>query len=250
MKRYLFILILLISNQVYAATVPDLKVGTNKSPAHQPEDQKYTKARHYLVNNELKPLGIKDPSVIAAMKKVQRHEFVPEKYRDRSYENISLPIGKLQTISQPYMVALMTAAIRPSAGDKVLEIGTGTGYAAAVLGEIVDQVYTIEIESELANTADARLKRLGYTNVHVKIGDGFFGWPEEAPFDGIILTCNADKVPPKLGEQLKEGGRLVMPLGADYTPQTLVVVTKANGKLVSRPLVEVQFVPMVGEIKK
>lgn len=242
MKRFFLILILLIANQATSLA------ASNVVP--QPEDAKYTKARHYLIDNELRSLGIKNPSVLSAMHEVQRHEFVPEKYRARSYENISLPIGKLQTISQPYMVALMTEAIRPEAGDKVLEIGTGTGYAAAVLGEIVNEVYTIEIEPELAKTAKTRLNRLGYTNVHVKDGDGFYGWPEVAPFDGIILTCNAEKVPPKLAEQLKEGGRLVMPLGADYTPQTLVVVTKVNGKMVSRPLVEVQFVPMVGEIKK
>lgn len=238
MRRAAFIFTFFIFNQAYAA-----------SPALQPEDAKFGKARVELIDT-LKSGGIKSEAVIQSMLKVQRHEFVPEKYRDRAYENVSLPIGKLQTISQPFMVALMTQAIRPKAGNKVLEIGTGTGYSAAVLAEIVGEVYTIEIEKGLAETADARLKRLGYKNIRVKTGDGFFGWPEAAPFDAIILTCNADTVPPRLAEQLKEGGRLIMPLGESYSPQTLVIITKTNGKLVSRPLVEVQFVPMVGEIKK
>lgn len=239
MRRAALILTLFVLNQAYAA-----------GPAPQPEDQKYNAARIKMVESYLKTSGIRDASVIAAMEKVQRHEFVPEKYRDRAYENVSLPIGKIQTITQPYMVALMTQVIRPKAGDKVLEIGTGTGYSAAVLAEIVGEVYTIEIEKKLAQTADARLKRLGYKNIQVRDGDGFFGWEEAAPFDAIILTCNADTVPPRLGAQLKEGGLLLMPLGETYSPQTLVIITKTNGKLVSRPLVEVQFVPMLGEIKK
>ncbi|MBI2341491.1 MAG: protein-L-isoaspartate(D-aspartate) O-methyltransferase [Deltaproteobacteria bacterium] len=239
LKRLTLIITLLILNQAALA-----------GPPQQPEDQKYISARTELIKNHLKPAGIKNQTVLDAMLKVERHKFVPEKYRGRAYENISLPIGKIQTISQPYMVALMTEAIRPKPGQKVLEIGTGTGYSAAVLGEIVGEVYTIDIESELAKTADARLKELGYKNIYVKEGDGFFGWPEVAPFDGIILTCTADKVPPKLAEQLKEGGRLVMPLGRDFSPQTMVVITKTNGVLVARPLVEVQFVPMLGEIKK
>jgi len=219
------------------------------SPPPQPEDVKYTNARHELVS-KLKERGILDNAVLSAMDKVQRHEFVPEKYRYRSYEDISLPIGKIQTISQPYMVALMTQAIRPKSEYRVLEIGTGTGYSAAVLAELVKEVYTIEIEPDLAKTADDRLKKLGYINIFVKTGDGFYGWEEKAPFDAIILTCTADKVPPRLAEQLREGGLLIMPLGRDYSPQTMVVITKKNGKLVSRPLVEVQFVPMLGEIKK
>lgn len=241
MKTCAFILTLLLINQVAMAKV---------SPVPKPEDAKLTKARAEMVDKELKSAGIRDADVLAVMNKVQRHEFIAEKYRDRAYENVSLPIGKLQTISQPYMVALMTEAFRPKANFKVLEIGTGSGYAAAVLGEIVDSVYTIEIDHVLAVTADAKLKELGYTNVHVKEGDGFFGWPEEAPFDAIILTCEANKVPPKLAEQLKEGGRLIMPLGETFSAQTMVVITKKNGRLVSRPVVDVQFVPMVGEIKK
>ncbi|PIR17804.1 MAG: protein-L-isoaspartate O-methyltransferase [Deltaproteobacteria bacterium CG11_big_fil_rev_8_21_14_0_20_49_13] len=237
MKRLFFILILLGINQAFA------------SPTPQKEETKYTKERAALVKS-LRAKGIKNEGVLSAISKVQRHEFIPDKYRERSYENVSLPIGKIQTISQPYMVALMTEATRPKPGQKVLEIGTGTGYAAAVWSELVPEVYTIEIEPELARTADARLKRLGYTNVHVKDGDGFYGWPEVGPFDAIILTCNAEKVPPKLAEQLKEGGRIIMPLGATYSNQTLVVITKTNAKLVSRPIAEVQFVPMVGDVKK
>jgi protein-L-isoaspartate(D-aspartate) O-methyltransferase len=199
---------------------------------------------------ELKRLGIRNQKVLDSMGRVQRHEFIPEKYKTRAYKDISIPLGDIQTVSQPYMVALMTEAMRPKAGQKVLEIGTASGYQAAVLAEIVDEVYTIEIVSELAKTADERLKRLGYTNAHVKDGDGFFGWPEAAPFDSIIITCTADRVPPKLAEQLKEGGRIVMPLGEEFSRQTLMVITKVGGRLVSRPLVEVEFVPMVGEIKK
>lgn len=241
MKRFILILTFILLNQAplfaKAAVVP------------QPEEPKYTKQRHELVE-QLKRQNIKDPVVLAAIEKVQRHEFVPEKYRKRAYENISLPVGPLQVISEPHMVALMTEAIRPKPGQKVLEIGTASGYQAAVLAELVDSVYTIEIVDELAKSAAERLKHLGYTGVHTKSGDGFFGWPEVAPFDAIIITCSADKVPPRLAEQLKEGGRIIMPLGGDYSPQTLAAITKKNGQLVSRPVVEVQFVPMVGEIKK
>lgn len=239
MKRLALIFTLFVTNQVFA-----------NSPPPRPEEPKYAKARAEMVDKQLKSRGIKDESTIKAMLKVQRHEFAPEKYRDRAYNDTSLPIGDIQTISQPYMVALMTEAIRPDPNKKVLEIGTGTGYSTAVLAEIVGKVYSIEIEPELAKAAERRLKELGYTNTHVKTGDGFFGWEEAAPFDAIILTCNADKVPPKLADQLKESGRLIMPLGDSYAPQTMVVITKTNGRLVSRPLVEVQFVPMVGEIKK
>ncbi len=241
MKRSALILTILLLNQAplfaKATVVP------------QPEDAIYTERRHELVE-QLKKQNIKDPVVLAAIEKVQRHEFAPEKYRKRAYENISLPVGPLQVISEPNMMALMTEAIRPKPEYNVLEIGTASGYQAAVLAEIVDSVYTIEIVDELAKSAAERLKRLGYTNIHTKSGDGFFGWPEAAPFDAMIVTCSADKVPPKLVEQLKEGGRIVMPLGGDYSPQTLAVITKKNGQLVSRPVVEVQFVPMVGEIKK
>lgn len=241
MKRSILILTILLLNQAPLFA----KVAVTPLP----EDAIYTKQRLELVE-QLKGQNIKDPVVLAAIDKVQRHEFVPEKYRKRAYENISLPVGPLQVISEPHMVALMTEAIRPKPGQKVLEIGTASGYQAAVLAEIVDSVYTIEIVDELAKSATERLKHLGYTNVHTKSGDGFFGWPEVAPFDGIIITCSADKVPPRLAEQLKEGGRIVMPLGGDYSPQTLAVVTKKNGQLVSRPVIGVQFVPMVGEIKK
>jgi len=219
------------------------------SPKPQPENISLSSARR-LMTDKLRKSGIKNEAVLAAMERVQRHEFVPKSYEGKSYDNISIPIGKIQTLTQPLMVALMSEAIRPRPTDKVLEIGTGTGYSSAVLGELVKSVYTIEIEPSLAKSAADRLARLGYSNVHVKSGDGFFGWPEEAPFDAIILTCNANEVPPKLTEQLKEGGRLLMPLGKEYSQQTLVVITKVGGVLVSRPLTEVQFVPMLGEIKR
>lgn len=219
------------------------------SPSPAPEDAKFATARAKMVDR-LKKIGIGNQSVLNAMGKVQRHLFSPDKYVDRAYDSISIPLDKFSTISQPHMVALMTEMIRPKAGMKVFEVGTASGYSAAVLAEIVGEVYTVEIVSELAVSAEKKLKELGYTNVHVKSGDGFFGWPEAAPFDAIIMTCTADKVPPKLAEQLKEGGRIVMPMGEDYSHQTLVVITKTNGQLVSRPIEEVQFVPMFGEIKK
>ncbi len=238
-KRSLLILTFLLINQAYAAV----------SPGPKAEEQSFAAGRAKMVET-LKQKGIKDSAVLASMDKVQRHEFAPEKYIDRSYKDMSLPLGNDSTISQPYMVALMIEAIRARPGQKVLEIGTASGYSAAVLSEIVGDVYTIEIDQTLAAKATSTLAHLGYSNVHVRQGDGFYGWPEEAPFDAIIITCSADKVPPRLIEQLKEGGRMVMPLGDSYSLQTLAVITKTNGKMISRPLVGVQFVPMVGEIKK
>lgn len=239
MKTRLLILIFVLLNQALAFA----------GPAIQPETANYANARQALattlVNN-----GIKNDAVIAAMGKVQRHLFMSEKYRDRAYNDVALVIGKDQTITQPFMVALMSEAIRPKPEHKVLEIGTGTGYSSAVLAELVDKVYTIEIDPKLAAIADERLKTMGYDNVFVKSGDGFYGWAENAPFDAILLTCTAQKVPPRLVEQLKEGGKIIMPLGENFSPQTMAVITKKNGVLVSRPLVEVQFVPMSGEINK
>ena len=187
------------------------------------------------------------PAVIAAMDRVERHEFVPEALRALAYEDRPLPIGYGQTISQPYIVALMTDLLEPTAGDRVLEIGTGSGYQAAVLAELGLEVYSIEIVPELGDEAAARLDRLGYDKVATRVGDGYYGWPERAPFDGLVVTAAAGHVPPPLIEQLKPGGRMVIPVGEPYRVQQLVLVTKAaDGSLRSRQLLPVRFVPLTG----
>ena len=183
--------------------------------------------------------------MLAAMGKVPRHLFVPPVLAPRAYGDYPLPIGQGQTISQPYIVALMSqwAAVKP--GDKVLEVGTGSGYQAAVLAELTDRVFSIEIKPELARSAAARLKELGYGRVRVKSGDGYLGWPEEAPFDAILVTAAAPKVPPALTAQLKEGGRLVIPLGEAGGDQTLVRLRKVRGELKEEERLPVRFVPLV-----
>ena len=193
--------------------------------------------------------GITNARVLAAMAKVPRHEFVPENLRSQAYDDHPLPIGHGQTISQPFIVACMTERIEPKAGDRVLEIGTGSGYQAAVLAELVAEVRTIEIVEDLAKRAAADLRRLGYTNVHVRAGDGYKGWPQAAPFDAIIVTCAPEKVPQLLVDQLKEGGRMVIPLGPDWD-QNLVLLRKIEGKVERQEVLPVRFVPMTGEVQK
>jgi protein-L-isoaspartate(D-aspartate) O-methyltransferase len=188
-----------------------------------------------------------DPRVLDALNKVARHEFVPESQRGRAYANRPLPIGYGQTISQPFVVAFMTDLLRVKPGDRVLEIGTGSGYQAAVLAQLGAQVSTIEIIPELAGTATERLKRLGYAKVEVRTGDGYFGWPEQAPFDGILVTAAVTQIPPPLVRQLKPGGRMVIPVGGPFLPQYLVLVEKnRDGKVTARQLLPVQFVPLTG----
>jgi len=189
-----------------------------------------------------------DPKVMDAMRKVPRHEFVPSQLRDKAYENRPLPIGHGQTISQPYIVALMTDLLKPRRQDKVLEVGTGSGYQAAILAELVAEVYTIEIIEPLGNEAKERLKRLKYNNAHVRIGDGYYGWKEHGPFDGIVVTAAASHIPPPLIQQLKPGGRMVIPVGSRFMTQQLVLVKKdAEGKLTTRQILPVRFVPLTGE---
>ena len=196
----------------------------------------------YLGRREL------DPRVLAALGKVPRHEFVPRAERDRAYFNEPLPIGHGQTISQPYIVAVMTDLLDPKPGDRVLEIGTGSGYQAAVLAELVKAVYTIEIIEPLGRAAAERLHALDYANVATRIGDGYYGWPEQAPFDGIVVTAAADHVPPPLLAQLKPGGRMVIPVGSRYLTQQLVLITKnQDGTLQTRQLLPVRFVPLTGK---
>ncbi|RME95900.1 MAG: protein-L-isoaspartate(D-aspartate) O-methyltransferase [Verrucomicrobia bacterium] len=206
----------------------------------------WTQLRERMVAEQLAAPGrdITDPRVLAAMRKVPRHEFVPESERRWAYADHPLPIGEGQTISQPYIVAFMTEQLRPRPEDRVLEIGTGSGYQAAVLAELVREVYTIEIVESLGRRARETLERLGYTNVHVRIGDGYLGWPEAAPFDAIIVTCAPDRIPPPLIEQLKDGGRMIIPVGRGV--QELVLVEKHGGQIERRAVLPVRFVPMTG----
>ena len=203
--------------------------------------------RKEMVASQIAARGVRDPAVLRAMAEVPRHLFVLPGYADQAYEDYPLPISDGQTISQPYIVALMTECLAPGPGDKVLEVGTGSGYQAAVLGRVVAEVFTIEIHDSLARRAAETLERLGYRNVRVRAGDGFFGWPEEAPFDGVIVTCAVPDLPPALFAQLAEGGRLVIPLGDVRTFQRLTVVTKKDGKPVVKRVLDVRFVPMTGE---
>ncbi len=188
-----------------------------------------------------------DPAVLKAMATVPREEFVPDGARAVAYVNRPLPIGHGQTISQPFIVALMTHLLEPTAESRVLEVGTGSGYQAAVLAKVVDTVHTIEIIPELAEDAAALLKRLGYDNVVVKVGDGWYGWPEAAPFDAIMVTAVGEDVPEKLVQQLRPGGRLVLPIGNDFD-QNLAVVEKAeDGEITMRHVLPVRFVPLTGD---
>jgi protein-L-isoaspartate(D-aspartate) O-methyltransferase len=190
--------------------------------------------------------GITNRAVLDAMLKVPRHELVPERLRREAYDDHPLPIGHGQTISQPYIVGFMTEVLEPRATDRVLEIGTGSGYQAAVLAEIVAEVYTIEIVEPLAKQAQTDLKRLGYKNVHVRAGDGYRGWPEAAPFDAIIVTCAPERVPQPLVQQLKDGGRMIIPVGPSFD-QNLYLLEKKGTNILQRAVLPVRFVPMTGE---
>ncbi len=209
------------------------------------EDARLRELRHALVATWLVPYGIRDTATLRAMRTVPRHEFVPPDKRAQAYEDYPLPIGYDATISQPYIVALMTQLVRPRARMRVLEIGTGSAYQAAVLAEIGCRVWTIEIVEPLATAARARLRRLGYRGVEVRHGDGWAGWPDAAPFDAILVTAAADAIPPPLLAQLAPGGRLVMPVGAAGADQDLVLVEKDSaGELSRRRITPVRFVPL------
>jgi len=214
--------------------------------AEAPNDL-FAQRRRAMVETDLKGRNIRDPRVLEAMAAVPRHLFIPESYRSRAYADRPLPIGAGQTISQPYIVALMTELLELKGGEKVLEVGTGSGYQAAVLSLLAKEVYTIEIIPHLARQAAERLPRLGYKNVFVRTGDGFFGWPQKAPFDAIVVTAAAPEVPEALWHQLREGGRLVMPLGESPEAQKLVRLRKVHGRPQTETLTDVLFVPMTGE---
>ena len=205
-------------------------------------------ARKEMVQNQIIARGITDQNVLNAMLKVARHKFVPKEYEKSAYNDYPLPIGEDQTISQPYIVALMTEKLALKGNEIVLEIGTGSGYQAAILSLIAKEVYTIEIIPSLAKSAAESLKSLGYNNIYVKCGDGFLGWPEHAPFDAIIITCAPDEVPKPLIEQLAEGGRLIIPLGEEF--QMLTLFKKVKGKLEKTEIAPVVFVPMKGMIEE
>lgn len=210
----------------------------------------YAQKRRQMVAEQLAGRDISDRRVLEVMGRVPRHLFVPPPYRDQAYEDYPLPIEEGQTISQPYIVALMTQSLGLEGGEKVLEIGTGSGYQAAVLAELEARVFSIDINVRLAEKAAQTLRGLGYRDIQVKSGDGFFGWPEEAPFDRIIVTCASPRIPPPLVEQLKEGGRLIIPLGEVRPFQVLTLATKTGGKLRTREISGVRFVPMTGEAQK
>jgi len=205
--------------------------------------------RKQMVTSQLQARDIADPVVLAVMGRVPRHLYVPEPMRGFAYADCPLPIDEGQTISQPYIVAYMTQALELEPGDRVLEIGTGSGYQAAVLAEIVQEVYTIEIVPELAQKAGALLNRLGYENIHVRTGDGYFGWPQEAPFDAIIVTAAPGHVPQALVDQLDEGAALVLPVGEEYQELVRIRMGTAGEQQVER-LLPVQFVPMTGVARR
>jgi len=213
-----------------------------------PADDPYQATRREMVAKQIRARGIRDARVLAAMEKVPRHLLLDRSLWSRAYADHPLPIGEGQTISQPYVVALMTEQLRLSPSARVLEIGTGSGYQAAILAELVKEVYTVEIRKKLAERATEELKELGIRNVRVKYADGYFGWEEHAPFDAIIITAAVNHIPPPLIKQLKEGGRLILPLGSTVFYQTLTLITKKKGgELSVEQKGQVAFVPMTGE---
>jgi protein-L-isoaspartate(D-aspartate) O-methyltransferase len=225
----------------------NLNVNKQTRPGASPQDV-FQEAREQMVREQIEARGVRDAKVLAAMRKVPRHLFVRPEDEAYAYADSPQPIGYGQTISQPYIVAFMTEALELKPQDRVLEIGTGSGYQAAVLAELVGEVYTIEIVEPLAKKAAERLKHLGYSNVHVRVGDGYRGWPEAAPFDAIMVTAAPTRVPPPLVEQLREGGRLVLPVG--HWEQDLVRLRRTPKGVTQETLLAVRFVPMRGEAEK
>lgn len=209
-------------------------------------EETFTRHRKQMVEEQIANRGIQDKRVLDAMEAVPRHLFIPEENRAYSYWDQPVPIGLGQTISQPYIVAFMTELLKVDNNDVVLEVGTGSGYQAAILSRLVKQVYTIEIHEKLGNNAFKRLTTMGYSNIEGKIGDGYKGWPEHAPFDAIIVTAAAEHIPQPLIEQLKPGGRMVIPVGGVYEVQDLMLITRdASSKVVKESIISVRFVPLI-----
>jgi len=217
---------------------------------NESQEEIFTQRRQSMVVSQLQSRDIIDSKVLQAMLTVPRHQFVDPRIRESAYNDYPLSIGEGQTISQPYIVALMTQLLELKGNEKVLEIGTGSGYQAAVLAEIVEEVYTIEIYESLSKKSEKLLMDLGYRNIKFKVGDGYHGWEEYAPYDAIIVTCAPDHVPPSLLQQIKDdGGRIVIPVGGIWMVQTLMKIEKIEGKIKSKGIIGVRFVPMIGHIK-
>ena len=240
-----FIILIFITNK--NRLVLKNYIGEREFEEKREAVDKYSELRKNMVEKQLKNRDITDEKVLDVMGKVERHKFVPSNLIEQAYEDHPVPIGYGQTISQPYIVALMTQELNVDENDRVLEIGTGSGYQAAVLSELVKEVYTLEIIKELMDSAKERLKNLGYENVEVKYGDGYFGWEEKASFDAIIVTAAANHIPPPLLQQLKDGGKLIIPLGSTLTFQTLTLVTKRGDELETEFITGVRFVPLTGK---
>ncbi|AGA34377.1 Protein-L-isoaspartate O-methyltransferase [Thioalkalivibrio nitratireducens DSM 14787] len=220
-----------------------LLAGSLAGPALA-QDGRFESERERMVATQVEARDIRHPATLEALRRVPRHLFVPEDRRRHAYQDRPVPIGYGQTISQPFLVAYMTALLKPQPGMRVLEIGTGSGYQAAVLAEILDEVFTVEIIGELAQWGEANLRRVGYGHVRVKHGDGYHGWDEHAPFDAIVVTAAADHVPPPLLDQLRQGGRMVIPVGSPFRTQTLMLITRDGDRTVSESLLPVRFVPL------
>ena len=234
LRKYFYFIALLLISLIYATDGIQGEIANNG----------FTQKRERMVRDQIEARGIKDKNVLEALRKVERHKFVPKQYHNEAYNDYPLPIGEGQTISQPYIVALMTAVLDLKGTEKVLEIGTGSGYQAAILGEICKHVYTIEIVDVLGKRSQSLLSELGYKNITVKIGDGYKGWKEFSPFDAIIVTCAPSHIPAPLKEQLAEGGRMIIPVGGTLT-QKLVLLSKNEGKIRQKAIVPVRFVPMI-----
>ncbi len=239
MKKYIFYLAIITGVAVLLWLFLVLQVNEEKDI--------YKDRRDRMVQTQIMARGVEDEAVLLAMGTVPRHKFVSEDLIGSAYKDRPLPIGSGQTISQPYIVALMTELLNVRRGSKVLEVGTGSGYQAAILAQMGVEVYTIEIFEELGISAQKRLKDLGYSKVRVEIGDGYYGWPEEAPFEAIIVTCAASHIPPPLIEQLREGGKMCIPVGSVFWTQNLMLVHRKEGEIITENILPVRFVPLLGE---